>query len=333
MIANRSPRRGALLAAVLLAGCVAPARAQIEQQQSKSFTVSRGGDLSMQVDRGSINLETADTKTLKIEVVRKARGLSRAEAEELFAEHEIRFEQDGNQISVKAEFKKAGPRGVARRSRLQVEYTVSLPKEFNVDLKTSGGSIRLADLSGQARLATSGGNLSLATIAGPVWGRTSGGSISLDGAEHSAELATSGGNIQVGDVSASVNAQTSGGSIRITRVSGNVMAKTSGGNIELGRVTGMFSAETSGGSISAAVAGPLAEASRLETSGGNIRLSIAEKTALDLDARASGAGVSTDVPVAVIEKQERGALRGTINGGGPLLNLRTSGGSISISKL
>ncbi len=60
----------------------------------------------------------------------------------------------------------------------------------------------------------------------------------------------------------------------------------------------------------------------------NVRLS--KDVHVDLDASASGGGVRTNFVVAGDEERHAGQLRTSLNGGGPLLYLHTSGGGISI---
>jgi hypothetical protein len=69
----------------------------------------------------------------------------------------------------------------------------------------------------------------------------------------------------------------------------------------------------------------------LSTSGGSINVELASSLRVDVDAETSGGGVSTDFPV-VMGDSDRRRLRTAINGGGPLLHLRTSGGGIRIHK-
>lgn len=351
-------------------GATVRVHGQTEARQKKSFQVGPGGQLVVQADRGSIDIKTSEGSGVEIEVIRKIRDLSKAQAEEVLQDHELSFNQEGNKVTVRARFKNAS-KGFwnNRQSKLQVQYQISIPRKFNVDAKTAGGTIRLADLAGEARLETSGGNLDLAKVEGTVWGKTSGGSIALASATETAELTTSGGNIQVGEVRGTtaartsggsvsvksshgkltaktsggnitidealndVDAQTSGGSIRIKKAKGRLLAKTSGGNIDLGEIQGAISANTSGGSITASLAGQPEEESRLETTGGNIKVGMKEKIGIELDARASGGGVHTDIPISVQGELKRGSVKGKVNGGGPALILQTSGGSIYVSKL
>src|SRR5437660_728111 len=146
-------------------------------------------------------------------------------------------------------------------------------------------------------------------------------------------LSTSGGDVKVGDAAANVSAKTSGGDIEIKRVAGNLAAHTSGGSITIDEAHGAIDASTSGGSIEARIAQRPSGDSTLKTSGGGITLSIAPNVAIDVDAHTSGGDIETDVPVTLLGKQSESTLEGKLNGGGPRVVLRTSGGDIRLRKM
>jgi hypothetical protein len=70
----------------------------------------------------------------------------------------------------------------------------------------------------------------------------------------------------------------------------------------------------------------------LTTSGGAITVHLADDMGLDVDAKASGGRIHTDFPVSIRGEISRNSLRAKMNGGGPELYLRTSGGSIYLKK-
>ena len=68
----------------------------------------------------------------------------------------------------------------------------------------------------------------------------------------------------------------------------------------------------------------------MTTSGGGIDVYLVKDVKVSVDASTSGGHVSTDFPITVQGKLQSSKLKGEINGGGPQLYLRTSGGSIDI---
>ena len=311
------------------------ADAVVEDNIERSFQVAPSGRLTIDADRGSIEVRTANRDLVDVKIERKIKENGKWSAEEVLEDFVITFDHNDDGVTIRAKYDRENHRRWNReRNRLKIKFLITVPQRYNVDMKTSGGDISVEDLEGEVRSQTSGGGLRFGSIKGPVWGRTSGGGIKLEGTQGDAEVKTSGGGITIGNVEGAVEAVTSGGSIRIDRAVGSVNAKTSGGGITVEEVVGNINAKTSGGSIKTYISRQPEEDCSLETSGGNVTVYLVEGIAVDVDARTSGGHVSTDVPIAVVVqgKINRNRLQGAINGGGPLLKLRTSGGSIHLRK-
>lgn len=287
---------------------------------TRSFEVAPGGKLTVDTDRGSIEVQTGNAGRVDVEVTREG-----ANAQDL----ELDFAHSGNDVTVRGIYPKRGP--FSWSGGQKIRFVITVPPRYDVDLESSGGSIQVDDLEGEVKSATSGGSLRFGNIRGPVWGRTSGGSIALQSSVGDADVETSGGSIDIGDVDGRVRAETSGGSIRIARARGSVRAETSGGSIRVDEVMGAIDASTSGGSVSAFISQQPAADCRLSTSGGGVAVRLADGLAVDVDAAASGGRVTSDF-VLGDESKTRSSLRGKLNGGGPKLVLRTSGGGVRIDR-
>lgn len=294
----------------------------------KGFNVAEGGTLYLDASIGRIKVVSGGTG-VAVEITREADG---RKGERRMREHKITFEQRGNDVVIDSDLDH-DRWSFFDWDDYKVQWNVRVPARYNIKVSTSGGSIDLADIGGTVDAKTSGGGIKTGRLAGESVLRTSGGSITVGGATSRLEARTSGGSINIGDTTGSVEAKTSGGSITLARVDGDVVAKTSGGGIRIHDATGAVDATTSGGSIHASMSRQPRGDSRLSTSGGGVTLSLAPSIRVDLDARASGGGVRSDVPVTVQGLQDDDAIRGQVNGGGPKLTLRTSGGGIRVKAL
>lgn len=293
------------------------AEARTEQ---KTFDVRPGGRLEIDTDRGKIEVSTSKGSRVEVEV-----RINGSKADRF----DVDFQQRGNDIIVRGDYDGASFWNWG--NSLKVEFEVLVPRRFNVDLNTSGGSIRVADLNGDVQAKTSGGSLFFGNIDGEVRGKTSGGSITLEGSQGNTEVKTSGGSIRIGDVDGKVLASTSGGSIHIDHARGNVDASTSGGSIRIDEVGGALRASTSGGSVKAYISEQPAGDCRLTTSGGRVEVHLAAGIAVDIDAHSSGGGARSDFDLTDAEVSKN-TLRGKLNGGGPQLYLRSSGGGVSVRR-
>jgi hypothetical protein len=283
---------------------------------TETFPVGSGGTLAVESDIGSIAVRGADIDSVDIEVLREVRTASEKKASEILRDYDIRFHHSGDDVTIEAKYKKRGLRGFWNNigKYLRVKFIITVPSEYNVDLNTKGGSISVENLHGEVLSKTSGGSLKFDNIEGNISGKTSGGSISI------------------GEVVGRSDIRTSGGSIHIIRAGGPVDAHTSGGSVTVEEVIGTIKAHTSGGSVKAYLSRQPDSDCSLTTSGGSITVHLSEDIGMDLNAKTSGGRVYTDFKVALVGEISKRSIKGEMNGGGPELYLKTSGGSIYLKK-
>ena len=303
-----------------------------EDTITKTFNVKRGQLFYLKADLGSVEVDTWGQDEVKVTVTRKADTNNKRRAEEIFDDLELEFDQDSEGVKVRAEYYGSKSWWGGRR-RLKLHFEVMVPKEFNLDINTSGGSIQVTDLIGKSDLKTSGGSITVGRVDGPVNAKTSGGGIKVQEARGHVYAHTSGGSITIGETAGSVDAKTSGGGITLDGVTGDTEAYTSGGSLNLKGLSGNVNAGTSGGSIYAEITGKIDRDCSLKTSGGSIRVYLPRNISAEIDAHTSGGRVNTDFPITVRGVIKKNTLKGKINNGGPLITLRTSGGSIYIKEL
>jgi hypothetical protein len=303
------------LFAALSVAPVFAASSRIEREVAKTFTVASPGILRVETEGGSIRITPSSDSTVRVTARQRIKAGTEADADEVLQKLELRIEQNGNDIFLRSKYERRPRLFAGSWPPVQVDFVLSVPAGFAAELSTSGGGITAGDGLKTVDAETSGGSVKLGRVDGPVEVRTSGGGITLDEAGGPVDLKTSGGSITVGKVAGSANLSTSGGGIRIDSVQGAVRATTSGG------------------SIRAAIAGPLKDECILSTSGGGVKVAVEKSAAFQLDASSSGGGVNADGITLTLNKgsQGRNRLAGAVNGGGPLLKLRTSGGSIDVA--
>jgi hypothetical protein len=225
--------------------------------------------------------------------------------------------------------------------------------------RTAGGDIRLGRIAGPARCFTGGGQIEVDSTGGESWFETAGGEIMVYESGGAVHASTAGGNIRVGKVKGGVTARSSGGRIDVQQAGGIVVAGTFGGAIRVGGALGVRLEATGGsiqlrgssgalravsdvGSILAELAaGASLQDSVLATGAGDITVFIPSNIPLTVKAQSdsgrAGRIVSEFREIPVWRKQE--AMRapvlaeGMLNGGGPVLQLTSSGGTIYLRRL
>ena len=271
-----------------------------EDDLLQEFTVQPGGTLFIDSPSGSIEVSPWDQNVVRVEV-RNSRSF------------DVEFDQNGNNVHVEVDTE-----GGFRFRRSNIGFEVQVPREFNLDLDTGGGSIEVGDVSGDIMADTSGGSISVGNVAsgnvsadtsggsinignvgGDVYADTAGGSIRVGETQGSSELDTSGGSIRSGWVWGPLEADTAGGSIRLAGSDQELLAETAGGSITVERSNGPVEVSTAGGSIDI---GPVAGPVKAHTSGGSIELVMAAADAgvsSEVELETSGGDIVISIPAAI----------------------------------
>ncbi|HEX6629429.1 MAG TPA: M56 family metallopeptidase [Gemmatimonadaceae bacterium] len=181
------------------------------------------------------------------------------------------------------------------------DFDIQLPREYNVRIRSSGGSVNIADVNGTFTGNTGGGEIDIRSVSGRV------------------DISTGGGEVNVSDSNVDGKVSTGGGLVRIVRVNGRfrgssgsgpvIYSESNGGGKGYGAGYGKGASASASDSKSAsaaalASAGPI----RMTQAGGSVYLPSAP----------SGASVST------------GGGRIVIGPSGGAVDAHTGGGDIEI---
>ena len=229
---------------------------------------------------------------------------------------------------------------------LSFSFKLFVPANVAAELKTSGGSINLNNLSGQLDFTTSGGSLHLDKITGNTNGRTSGGSIHVFNSKNDIQLTTSGGSIEAKNCEGTLNLTTSGGSLSLTDLKGNIKAitsggsingnsierelvtHTSGGSIHLNDLSCSLETSTSGGNIHIAILNP-GKYIKISNSAGNVDLQLPKNKGVDLNLNANK--INTGTLESFNGKMNDEQVVGKLNGGGIPVTVNAGSGKINLA--
>jgi DUF4097 and DUF4098 domain-containing protein YvlB len=318
---------------VLLTVTVISASALTEEKVNETRDAKPNGKLIVDVDFGTIEVMVGDNDKVVLAAYRKIEASSKEQEQEYLATAPITITTNGSDVTVRARREKKGDSwkfwNSHASSSMDAQYTLRVPATFNANLQTAGGDISAKNLTGTIKADTSGGDLEFERVHGSINAESSGGQIEVTACEGAIDVETSGGRIGARGGSGSLSARTSGGAISAKDFAGDTKVETSGGWLDLANIGGKLTGGTSGGSILAVLSSPVPGDVILKTSAGSIKVIAPSSVALSVDAETSAGDVTSDLPITTTRAgHER--LKGTINGGGKSLILRTGAGSIVI---
>jgi DUF4097 and DUF4098 domain-containing protein YvlB len=302
-----------LAAALLLAGCVDIGdfgdSDAFREDFHHTYPLNPGGAVSVETFNGPIELIGWEQNSVEVNATKHASTKSGLDS--------IRIDVTASAGSVRVRAIKASD----FHHNMGVQFTIRVPRKTMLDtISTSNGHIRVEDVDGTARLHTSNGAIRVTRVKGEVEARTSNGSIEVDYLEGNAKLHTSNGAIRAEATHGSFEAITSNGSItaRLTDPESTwpVHVESSNGHIDL-RLEAKQLPEV-----------------RASTSNSSIVLRLPAWANARVRANTSHSSVSSEFDEVHVDNEHGHAeMSGTIGGGGRVMELSSSNGSIKIVKL
>jgi len=210
-------------------------------------------------------------------------------------------------------------------------------------MKSGGGNVRVQKIGGLGKISTGGGKVFVGFSRGLVI-ENGAGTIEVQKCNGDLRASAGGGNLNLGDVAGAVKVDAGAGSVRLSSASGPVRVSTGGGSVELLKLAKGAQVDTGAGAITVEfIGGPGAfTESSLHTSAGDVRVFLPSNLPVTVHASsdlAPGYGIKSDFQGIRITHQggdwgpQSASAEGAINGGGPLLRVRTTIGHIDFLKL
>lgn len=128
------------------------------------------------------------------------------------------------------------------------------------------------------------------------------------------DLRSTNGHVEAGDVEGQIRLGTTNGSIKAENIGGSLRGSTTNG-----KITATFTRYAGDGI-------------RLSTTNGSVQLSLPDDVDANLSAHTTNGSVRTDFPITTQGVLGKHSLEGKLGKGGPVIELRTTNGSISITR-
>ena len=243
----------------------APAHVSIER--SGDVDASAGTTLHLNADLGNVRVQTFPQGAVTVHYsVHIETDVPDAVGQKLLDGYALVARKTGDGVALSGALPNVRSLTVSRRfptvrnAQFWVQFTVTVPANFNLDISTGVGDIETADIGGRVNLVTQGGAITAGRIGLP-------GHPIPRGEHAAAHIETGGGPITLRDVDGDVDAFTAGGHITAANIDGNAKLRTGGGHIRAMRIKGTAQLETEGGNITVGEAGSFVG---VRTGGGQI---------------------------------------------------------------
>jgi DUF4097 and DUF4098 domain-containing protein YvlB len=261
VLQTEEPMRTLTLALTTLLATSAMA-ATLEEKIDRTFDAKPGMRVVLSNTNGSVKVGSWDQPKVRIEALKEVKGRG-DEAREVMSRLKVEISERSGDLVIDTKHPRSHDWGFidflfGNHVHANVQYTLTVPRNMDLDLETVNGRISVADVAG------------------------------------------------------SLKVETTNGKIEAARCSGSVDAETTNGAIHAELVT-----VTPGRTM------------KFETTNGRISLVVPNSIGADIDASTTNGSINSEIPIAT-RSVSRNSLRGTLNGGGPQVRLRTTNGGINI---
>jgi DUF4097 and DUF4098 domain-containing protein YvlB len=284
---------------------------------SRAFPVSKGATLMLSNIAGNIQVSAGTAERIEVEAMKRAWGPNAEQSKQRLADATIETFATGNRVELRVEHTDR------RDARTDVDFSLKVPPDAAVDLRTISGDVRVTNVKGEVRVQGVSGNVALEGTARLAEVKTVSGDITINNAGAGAQLSLStiNGDLLVQTLNAgALNVNTVNGDVRIGGWSGDrAHIRTLSGNLDL---------QTS------LVKGGRYE---IESHSGNINLALPEQPGFELEAHTFSGRIRIDFPIrseGPIRDTDRGprSVRGTYGDSGSSLRVQTFSGNVTVTR-
>lgn len=301
-----------ILAAILV---TTGASAAVERIENHEWLVGDAPIIKVETFHGSIRVEKAEAGRVGLELKGQASG-DRAEnwlnkiavnADPFGAGLVVRVKQEGWSV----EF------GSGALPLRELDLVLRVPARCNLDLKSDQGSIEVADdIEGNMRARVATGDIYFGRVQGSV------------------TAVTRSGDLVIARTTGDLTARSHRGDLRIGTIMGWADLRADHGNIDVVNSHGGLAAESVMGDIKAGMSRQISADAKLKASAGNVIVDLDPEAAVEVTAVSNWGEVHSAVDFRGGERTADAArLSGVLNGGGPLLTLKASGGDVRIKSV
>ncbi len=287
-----------------------------EEKFEKTVALNKDGKVILRNISGDIEVRTWNRAEVKIDALKVSRASTMSKAKENADLVKIEITEENNVVRIETVYPKKTDRLFRKGINVSIGYVLMVPEKAEAEMKTVSGDVEMFNIGAGARAETVSGDIRLEKIDGPVRVNAVSGDLELDGINGDAELKTVSGEIEVNRIEGSVDSETVSGGIDLAGISGaeEVRAKTVSGGVDyegdiLPRGSYRFSVHS-----------------------GGIRLIIPADSAFDLEAKTFSGDIDSDFDIRVSGKLSKREIRGSVNGGGAELTLKSFSGGIRLRK-
>ncbi|NNG17416.1 MAG: DUF4097 family beta strand repeat protein [Gemmatimonadales bacterium] len=280
---------------------------QEELMLQRSFDIRPGGALAVDVHDADVEVQTGSGSGVEVKLYLHSEDMEWARR--MYERAGFRAEEQGSTVRLTSQEVRVDRRDWGRHRWYSVRASIRIPRQFDVTIRTGDGDVTVEDLDGSLDLRTADGDVAVGRVSGVVEAHTQDGDVIVGDIEGlRVSVRSQDGDLSMGALAVEEAViETQDGDVSVESVSGEVRVHTHDGDLRIGLTS--------------------VEGASIRTGDGDVTVYLPESFAADVDIQSESIDVGDAFQVTGSVSQHR--IKGALNGGGPLLTVRTSDGSVT----
>ncbi|HEX5426183.1 MAG TPA: DUF4097 family beta strand repeat-containing protein [Candidatus Acidoferrales bacterium] len=315
-----------LASALLIVFASIPVRADEEGHFDRTLSVTGPVNLDVQTGSGNIDVHPGGSGTVEIHAkIHASSWHMGGDIEQRIHQIETNppIEQEGNTIRIGH----SDDRDLYRN--ISISYDLTVPSQTQLRSASGSGDERIQGISGPADASSGSGELQLTDIGAETYVRSGSGDVQLTSIHGDVRATTGSGSIHATGIAGAFSGSSGSGDVRVEQTAaGSVEIGTGSGTVELKGANGAVRVQTGSGSI-VAEGQPKGDWT-LRTGSGDVDVQFPASAGYELSAHSGSGSIHTSAELTTTGTIGPRTLHGKVHGGGSLVEVSTSSGSINI---
>jgi len=305
-----------------------------EEKFEKSVSLARDGKIILRNISGDIEVKVWDKAEVQIQALKVSRTDSEELAKKNFEKVTIEVTKNGDTLKIETKRDKDYFRRGSNKKNVSIDFWLIIPSGAAADMKSVSGDIVMEDIGNDAKADTVSGDIDMTGVAGSLKAYAVSGDLTITGVQEGVDCETVSGELKIRRVKGGADLKTVSGDILLENSEGDVEAEVVSGDIDLIDISGAEEVRSKSVSGSVKFVGTLSKGGsyKFNVLNGDVTLLVPSNSAFDLYAKTFSGDINTDFEITLSGKLSKTELRGTVNGGGAEVTLKTFSGDVYLKK-
>lgn len=308
------------------------ANEKYEEKFEKTVSLAKDGKVILGNISGDIEVKTWDKAEVSIKALKVSKTDSEEQAKNNFEKVKIEITEEGKTLRIETKYEKNYFK--KKNRQVSVNYWLTVPSKADANMTSVSGDVSMEMIGGTTKATSVSGEVQLNGMTGPVKGKSVSGDVHVADAKSGVDCESVSGDVYVKNVVGGAEVKSVSGGITVKNCKGDIDAEVVSGDVELMDVADAV--EVNAKSVSGGVkyVGDLAKDGNysMHSLSGNIVMKIPAASAFDLSAKTFSGGIESDFEIKMSGKIGKKELKGTVNGGGAEIEVKTFSGDIHLKK-